>query len=310
MKESLADSITEFAKHKPMKILLAGGTGFLGRHLTQHLRGAGHDVLRLTRRSSNSDSDRQWNGDVVDANGFDAVINLAGHPIGKKHLTQSERKAILSSRVQTTRSLVASITNATSQPAVFINASAIGYYGPSGETHLTETSPPGTTYLSGVVRAWEASAMRDPLPNVRRVLLRTGIVLGRDGGIVKRLYPFFKLGLGGRLASGQQWMSWISITDYARAITHLLASESVSGPVNLVAPTPVRNREFTKAFASALHRPAVFPVPKFALNIVLGTDIADDFASSEYVVPTVLLNDGFNFEHESIDAAFQNELEK
>jgi uncharacterized protein (TIGR01777 family) len=236
--------------------------------------------------------------------GFDAVIHLAGEPIGDHRWDARVRSGIYSSRVYGTRSLIAALAALKSPPATVLVASASGIYGDRGSEELTEESTQGAGFLAKVVADWEAESRVGEGFASRLVLLRTGVVLDANGGLLGRLLPLFRLGLGGRLASGEQYMSWITLADEVRAIQYCLDNVAIRGPVNLVAPNPVTNREFTKDLAAAVSRPAVFAVPRAALELVLGKEMARELALvSQRIVPNVLQSAGFSFETPALAVA-------
>jgi uncharacterized protein (TIGR01777 family) len=294
-----------------MRIAISGARGLIGGALSARLKELGHDVwpiLRVGARVSASTEGRFFDPDggpacLAGLEGTDAVIHLAGHPIGKRRLDASERSAIYASRVYGTRSLVAGLADLEAPPKILLSGSASGFYGSRGDALLDEDATPGEGFLAKVVADWEAEAAKAASFGARVVTLRTGIVLSREGGLLARLWPLFALGLGGRLGSGSQWMSWISLHDEIEAIVHLLESEA-SGPVNLVAPNPVTNAEFTKALAHRLHRPALLAVPRPALELVLGKELAEELAfTSQRIDPRVLRTDGYTFAHATIAEA-------
>jgi uncharacterized protein (TIGR01777 family) len=292
-----------------MKILVSGASGLIGTELVNHLSRRGHDVTRLVRREVRSGEVR-WNPGVDElspsvVDGMDAVINLSGAGIGDRRWTAEYKNEILRSRVATSGTLACAIAGASRKPSVFLNGSAIGIYGARGDETLDENSSHGTGFLADVCEKWEAAAAGS---GVRTVLLRTGIVLSPRGGALKKQLPLFKLGLGGRFGSGKQWQSWISIDDEVRAIEHLLTAP-VTGAVNLTAPTPVTNAEFTRTLAKVVKRPALLPIPSFGPKLLLGAELADALLfTGQRVVPNVLTQSGFRFEHASLDVALRHLL--
>jgi uncharacterized protein (TIGR01777 family) len=294
-----------------MRIAISGARGLIGGALTARLRELNHDVspiLRVGAPVSATTECRFFDpaggpACLTALEGTDAVIHLAGHPIGKRRLDAAERSAIYASRVYGTRSLVSGLGELANPPRILLAASASGYYGSRGDELLDETSPPGEGFLAKVVTDWEVEAAKATAFGARVVMLRTGIVLAREGGLLARLWPLFALGLGGRLGNGAQWMSWISLLDEVGAIVHLLSSD-VSGSVNLVAPNPVTNAEFTRALAHRLQRPALLSVPRPALEFVLGKELAKELAfTSQRIEPRVLQADGYRFAHATIAEA-------
>jgi len=296
-----------------MKILVTGSTGLVGTALAGALAGAGHTVCRLVRPESTAQGrakdgfDVPWNpatGELGGAAvGADAVVNLAGASIAGGRWTP-ERKALLrSSRVDTTRALVTAVAKMNARPKVLVSASAIGYYGSRGDELLTEESAAGANFLAGLAREWEAEAVKAEALGIRVVLARIGIVLARHGGALAKMLLPFKLGVGGRIGSGQQWMSWVTLYDVVEILRFALENGAVQGAVNVVASNAARNAEFTRELARALHRPALFPAPTFALRLALG-EMADALLlSSQRVVPQKLQQLGYHFLHPDLAAA-------
>jgi uncharacterized protein (TIGR01777 family) len=291
-----------------MRIVIGGASGFLGRPLVDRLRSAGHQVMRLVRRDPSADDEIGWRPDqgaldpsVVD--GADAAINLAGVGVGDHRWTEEYRKLIRSSRVNSTETLARAVAAADNPPRVLINASAVGYYGDTGDREVDESATPASGFFPDVCHAWEAATAPAEEAGVRVVHLRSGLVLGRDGGLLKPFLLLFGLGLGGPLGNGRQWMSWISRADELAAIEFLLTAE-VSGGVNLTGPAPVRNRDFARALGRVLHRPAILPVPGFALRVVLG-EFGTESVRSQRVVPTALTRAGYQFQHPDLESALR-----
>ena len=284
------------------RIAISGASGLIGTALVGHLRSEGHTVQRLVRRKAQAPDEIQWdpasNSVDIDAlTGVDAIIHLAGANVGDHRWTKKYRAEILNSRLLGTTAIAHAVT--TVAPKVFISASAIGYYGETGNRAVTESDRGGDDFLAAVCREWEAAA--DLASNTRVVKIRTGLVLEPTGGALGRMLPLFRFGIGGKLGSGKQWWSWITLHDQIRAICHLLESE-ISGPVNLTSPNPVSNQEFTAALARALHRPALLPVPGFALKIALG-GFSTEILGSKKVLPQALLDSGFTFDYPHITSA-------
>jgi len=284
------------------RIAISGASGLIGTALVGHLRSEGHTVQRLVRRKAQAPDEIQWDpaSDSVDIDaltGVDAIIHLAGANVGDHRWTKKYRAEILNSRLLGTTAIAHAVT--TVAPKVFISASAIGYYGETGNRAVTEGDRGGDDFLAAVCREWEAAA--DLASNIRVVKIRTGLVLEPTGGALGRMLPLFRFGIGGKLGSGKQWWSWITLHDQIRAICHLLESE-ISGPVNLTSPNPVTNQEFTAALARALHRPALLPVPGFALKIALG-GFSTEILGSKKVLPQALLDSGFTFDYPHITSA-------
>ena len=297
-----------------MKIVISGASGLIGTQLVAKLSSSGHEVVRLVRRSPKS-GEIQWNPksgtlDAAALEGTDAVIHLSGAGIGDKRWTSGYRKEILDSRTATTALLATTMASLSRKPSVFLSGSAIGIYGARNDEQLTEVSTHGTGFLAEVCEQWEAAAKPAVDAGIRTVYLRTGIVLSPKGGALKKLLPLFKLGVGGKFGNGKQWQSWISIDDEIGAIEHLLTA-NVSGAVNLTAPNPVTNAEFTKVLASVLKRPAIVPVPTFAPKILLGGELADALLfTGQRIIPAALNASGYMFKHTTLESAFRSLLSK
>jgi uncharacterized protein (TIGR01777 family) len=288
-----------------MKVVISGSSGLIGSALVANLRADGHDVRRLVRRTPGAADEVQWQPstrhlDPAVVDGVDAVVHLAGAGIGDHRWTDDYKREIRDSRVDGTTAVATAIAAAAEPPRVLL--SAVGYYGDTGDNIADESTPSGDGFLASVVRDWEQSTGPAADAGVRVVTTRTGLVLSRDGGLLGQLLPLFRLGLGGRLGSGRQWMSWISIADHVAAMRYLL-SQDIAGAVNLTAPEPVRNKEFTKALARAVHRPAIAIVPSKALKIALGGFAEEGALVSQRVLPVRLEDSGFTFTFADIDAA-------
>jgi len=287
-----------------LQVAVTGATGMIGRQLCAFLSTGGHRVLHVTRRPRPGSSDIGWNPregrlDSSALEGLDAVIHLAGQGIAGRW-TPQHKNEVLRSRVEGTQLVARSLAGLQHPPKVLVTASAIGFYGDRGDEVLEESSPGGSGFLADVVRRWEAAADPAREAGIGVASFRSGLVLTPTGGAAGRLLPLFRLGVGGRLGSGRQWWSWISLVDETRAILHLLES-NVTGPVNLTAE-PARNSEVTRALGAALHRPTALPVPAFALRAVLG-EFSADVLGSLRVVPSVLQAEGFTFHHPTIQEA-------
>lgn len=286
-----------------MRVLMSGAGGLIGSALTEALESKRHEVVPLRRGAAggpHSWSIEERRIDDRALEGVDAVVHLSGRPIAPP-FTKSRKQAILDSRVIGTSIIAEAV--ATRRPSAFISASAIGYYGDRGDEILTEGSAPGDGFLADVVQQWEAASRPAADAGVRTVNIRTGLVLTDEGDLLKRMSIPFKLGVGGRMGSGEQWWSWITLEDEVRAIVHCLEHGALSGPVNLSAPEPVRNKAFVDALGDALNRPSAIPVPGFALKLVLGAEAAQELIlASQRVIPEKLLESGFTFEHPAIDA--------
>jgi uncharacterized protein (TIGR01777 family) len=291
-----------------VKVVVTGSSGLIGSALVANLRADGHEVRRLVRRVPRADDEIQWHPssgylepEAVD--GVDAVVHLAGAGIGDHRWTDDYKQEIRASRVNGTTAIATAIATAASPPRVLVSGSAVGYYGDTGENAADESTPSGEGFLASVVREWEAAGKPAAEAGVRVATIRTGIVLSRDGGLLGQVLPLFRLGLGGRLGSGRQWMSWVSIADHVAAVRFLLDNDDISGPVNVTAPEPARNREFTKALARVVHRPAIAIVPSPALKLALGGFAEEGALVSQRVLPTRLEDAGFTFTFADIDAA-------
>jgi hypothetical protein len=283
-----------------MIIGITGATGFIGHAVRQHLEARGDTAVLFSRREG--PGRRLFSLErPLDVSGCDGLVHLAGESI-LGLWTREKRRRILESRVEGTRRLVEGIAAAPVKPRVLVSASAIGFYGDTGDRIVDESSPAGTGFLAEVAQAWEAEAVKAEAFGVRVVRLRIGFVLGRDGGAMRLIKPVFRLGLGGRLGSGRQWMSCIEIADLATMVTTCLHDESLSGPVNAVMPEPVTNAEFTKAVARSVHRPALFPVPAFFLRLALG-DLSHLLLDSQRVEPKYLQKRGFSYRYRDVGAA-------
>lgn len=284
------------------KVAVTGSSGLIGAALVAQLQSDGYKVLKLVRRPPRAADEISWDPnkgeiDLKSLEGVDAVFHLAGAGVGDKRWSAAYRSQILNSRLLGTTT----IANACEQlqPEVFISASAIGYYGETGNREVTEVDRGGDDFLSIVCREWESVA--NLAPSVRTIKLRTGLVLDPTGGALGRMIPLFKFGIGGKLGSGKQWWSWITLHDQVRAMIFLMQSK-IEGAVNITTPNPVTNKEFTAALAHALKRPAVFPAPAFALRAVLG-GFSSEVLGSKKVMPKVLMDNGFEFEYPFVSNA-------
>ena len=288
----------------PQRIAVTGASGLIGTALVGYLKSQGHTVQRLVRRAAVSSEEITWDpiAGTVDMDalaGVDAVIHLAGAGVSDKRWTKKYKSEILNSRLLGTTTIAKAV--AIVKPQVFISASAIGWYGESGNRAVVESDRVGDDFLAAVCREWESAA--DLAGDVRTVKLRTGLVLDPTGGALGKMLPIFRFGLGGKLSNGKQWWSWITLHDQIRAITFLLENK-VSGPVNLTSPNPVTNSEFTAGLARAMHRPALFPVPALALKIVLG-GFSSEVLGSKKVMPQALTEAGFTFDYPHISSALE-----
>ncbi len=303
-----------------MKILVAGSSGLVGTALGSALARAGHTVCRLVRpQSAASEGATEgfavaWNpatGELGGAGvGADAVVNLAGASIADGRWSKHRKELLGASRIDTSRALVNALAKMNARPSVLVSASAIGIYGNRGDETLTEGSKPGTDFLAGLAQEWEAEALKAEALGIRVVLARFGIILAREGGALPKMLTSFKLGVGGRLGSGKQWMSWVTLEDVVGALRLTVENSSARGAINFVAPQPLQNLEFTKILAKAIHRPALFPAPAFALRFALG-EMADALLlSSQRVAPQALQKLGYRFLHTDLNSALARVLEK
>jgi uncharacterized protein (TIGR01777 family) len=293
----------------PQRIAITGASGLIGAALVGYLKSEGHTVQRLVRRTPVSPDEVQWDPktgfvDLEPLRGVDAIIHLAGVGVGDKRWSKKYKAEILNSRLLGTTAIAHAVTEL--KPQVFISASAIGWYGESGNRAVVEADRAGDDFLAAVCREWEGAA--DLAEGVRTVKLRTGLVLDPTGGALGRMLPLFRFGLGGKLGNGKQWWSWITLHDQIRAIAFLLENP-ISGPVNITAPNPVTNREFTSALARAMHRPALFPAPAIALKIALG-GFSSEILGSKKVIPNVLTEAGFEWDYPHISSALSALIEE
>lgn len=298
-----------------MDVVVTGSSGLIGTALRPALGQAGHRMIPMVRSEAGGDAVR-WDperGDI-DAGGLegvDAVVHLAGESIGNKRWNEAQKARIKESRTRGTGLLAGTLAKLARPPKVLISGSAIGFYGDRGDEVVTESSRAGGGFLAELCVAWEAAAAPAREAGIRVGHLRTGIVLSGLGGALPRMLLPFKLGVGGKLGSGSQWMSWIAIDDVAGAIVHLLGDDAPAGPVNLTAPNPVTNADFTRALGRAVRRPTVIPVPKFGLKALLGGQMAEELLLfSQRALPTRLLDTGYTFTHPEIDDALRSALAK
>lgn len=294
-----------------MKILVAGASGLIGQALVRHLAAKEHQVVKLSRQPG--EKTIVWNPakgelDAQQLEGFDAIINLAGENIADGRWTQQKKQAILETRIQSTALLCKTLLQLTLAPKLLINASAVGYYGDQKEVIVDEASPAGKDFLADVCRQWEAAAAPAKTKGVRVVLLRLGVVLAKEGGALANMLTPFKLGIGGRLGSGNQYMSWISLNEVVRIIDFILSDEHLEGPVNAVAPCPATNAEFTKALGKALRRPTWLPMPAFAVRLLFG-ELADSLLlASTRVHPNKLQQAGYIYSDPSLESTLRSIL--
>lgn len=295
-----------------MRIAITGSSGFIGSALTRSLVGDGHDVVRIVR-SGGGPGTLTWDIDAghIEARGLeglDGVVNLAGEGIGEKRWTDDQKRRIRESRTKGTALLVGALAGLDQKPEVLVSGSAVGIYGDRGDEQLTEASSPGHGFLADLAVAWEAAATPATEAGIRVATIRTGIVLGTEGGTLPRLTKLARFGLLGKLGSGRQWMSWIGIDDQVGAIRCILEG-SLAGPVNLTAPAPVTNAVLTKALGRAVHRPTVLPIPRFGPKLLLGGELADALLyEGQRVLPEALLDADFDFRHADLETALADLL--
>jgi uncharacterized protein len=295
------------------RILVSGSSGPIGSALLPSLKAHGFEVTRLVRNSGSGSDQIVWDPssplspDAV--SGFDAVIHLAGESIVGRW-TNAKKRRIVESRVQGTSHLAEAAARASQRPRVFVSASAIGFYGNRDDEVLREGSPSGAGFAAEICRAWEAAAQPAAQAGIRTAQMRIGVVMSADGGALPKMLTPFRLGLGGRLGDGRQWWTWVSVRDVVGAIHHVLNHESLSGPVNTVAPNPVTNAEFTSILASVLKRPAIFPMPAFAVRLIFGEMGEELFLGSQRVEPAKLAATGYQFQHPDLKNALKEILQR
>ena len=293
----------------PQRIAITGSSGLIGTALVGFLKSEGHTVQRLVRRAPIAPDEVQWDPksgfvDLEPLRGVDAIIHLAGAGVGDKRWNKKYRAEILNSRLLGTTAMANAVVEL--KPQVFISASAIGWYGESGNRAVVESDRAGDDFLAAVCREWEGAA--DIAAGTRTVKIRTGLVLDPTGGALGKMLPLFRFGLGGQMGNGKQWWSWITLHDLILAIRFILENP-ISGPVNLTSPNPVTNQEFTSALARAMHRPALFPAPAFALRIAMG-GFASEILGSKKVLPNVLSEAGFTWDYPHISDALSALIEE
>ncbi|GAA2491136.1 TIGR01777 family oxidoreductase [Streptomyces gobitricini] len=289
------------------RIAVTGSTGLIGTALVRSLRADGHEVVRLVRRPARAGDEVEWDPrrgyvDTAGLVGCDAVVHLAGAGVGERRWNEAYKREIRDSRVLGTAAIAEAVASLDTPPKVLLCGTALGYYGDTGARAVDETAPAGEGFLPSVCVEWEDAAAAAEEAGIRVAYARTGLVVAREGGAWGRLFPLFRAGLGGRLGSGEQYWSFISLHDEVAALRHVLDTESLAGPVNLTAPDPVTNREVTSAMSRVLRRPALLHVPAPALRIALG-DFASDVLGSQRVLPSRLLESGFRFAFPTIDTA-------
>lgn len=296
-----------------MRIAVTGASGLIGSALVPHLRAVGHEVQRVVRRTATAPDEISWDPakgtiDLAALNGVDGVVHLAGAGVGDHRWSDSYKREILDSRVDSTNTIVRAMQQVEHRPRVLVSASAIGWYGDTGDRIVDETAPAGTGFLADVVRAWEGASQVAIESGIRVVNPRTGLVVAKSGGAWARMFPLFKLGLGGKLGNGKQYWSWISLRDEVCALQFLLEQEHLSGAVNLTGPKPVTNAEVTKVMGQVLGRPTLLPAPQFALKAALG-EFSTEVLGSARVVPAVLEQAQFRFQDPTIESAIRTALD-
>ena len=296
-----------------MNVLISGATGLIGSALIPELEGGGHRVIRLSRSRSSAEDMIRWDpsSGVLDPSrlgGIDAVVHLAGESIAEGRWTPEKKRRIMESRREGTRLLAGTLAGLSEPPEVMVSASAVGYYGDRGNELLREESEPGSDFLAEVCKAWEAAADPAREAGIRVVHPRMGIVLTTKGGALGRTLPIFKLGGGGRIGSGRQWWSWVTLDDVVGAIVHALAERNVEGPVNVGSPNPLTNAEYTKVLGKVLNRPVIFPLPAPAARLALG-ELADALLlASQRMEPAKLKETGYEFRHPELEGALRHLL--
>jgi uncharacterized protein len=297
-----------------MKILVTGASGLVGSAVVRHFGQRADEVVQLVRGSARDNSGEiSWDPErgverAEKLEGIEAVIHLAGEPIAEGRWTEEKKRRIRESRVRGTKVLAEALAGLEHQPRAFLSASAVGYYGSRGPEILTEESTPGTDFLAKVCREWEEATAPAVNAGIRVAQMRFGVILSSEGGALKKMLTPFKLGAGGRLGSGEQYMSWIALDDVVGVIEHLLEKEALSGPVNVVAPNPVTNREFTKELGHALSRPTLLPTPEFALRLVFGEMADAALLASQRVEPARLKETGYRFKYTDLRGALRHIL--
>jgi uncharacterized protein len=297
-----------------MRVAITGASGLIGSALAAALLADGQEVTRLVRRAPQRPGEVRWDPHRPDGgiapgelDGVDAVVHLSGAPVAGGRWTATRKQVLRASRIQSTTALVSALARAQRPPSVLLSGSAVGWYGDTGDREVDESAPSGTGFLAGLVRDWEAAAEPARQAGLRVATLRSGIVLSRRGGMLGPLLPAFRLGLGARIGDGSQYISWISVTDHVAAVRYLLDHADIDGPVNLTAPAPVTNAEFTADLARALRRPAVLRVPAPLVRAGLG-ELSGELLGSQRVLPGRLLAGGFAFSHPDLASALTAEL--
>lgn len=292
-----------------MRVAITGASGLIGTALVDHLRSQGHEVVKLVRRMASASDEISWDPiagtvDLDALNGVDGVVHLAGAGVGDRRWSDEYKREILDSRVNGTNTIVKAMLQLDSKPRVLVSGSAIGWYGDTADRAVDETAPAGEGFLADVVQAWEAATLPAQEAGIRVVRARTGLVVAKHGGAWARMFPLFKMGVGGKLGNGKQYWSWISLRDEVAALTFCLTNDSIQGAVNLTGPTPQTNAEVTKAMGKVMGRPTLFPAPAAALKIALG-EFSTEVLGSSRVLPDVLTVAGFTWQDPTIDDAIR-----
>jgi uncharacterized protein (TIGR01777 family) len=298
-----------------MKILIGGSHGLVGTALIKSLETDGHEIFRLVRHAPTSKTEVEWSPDrysiaLARIEGFDAVVNLAGESIAEGRWTDDKKRRIRESRVKGTKLLGDALANLAVPPKTLVCASAIGYYGNRGDELLTETSAPGEGFLAKVCTEWEDATALAREKGIRVVNARFGVILDTNGGALKKMLPPFRMGVGGKIGSGKQWMSWIALYDVIGALNFALTNDSLRGPVNFVAPVPVTNADFTKTLGKVLSRPTVLPIPAFAIKLLFGEMGEALLLGGQRVAPERLVTEGYEFSYPQLEQALAHILEK
>ncbi len=296
-----------------MIVAVTGASGVIGGAVCKHLESSGHKIVRISRNPTFADVHWSPSEGVIDhkgLNGIDAVIHLAGESIGRRRWTRRQKAEIYKSRINGTQLIARAVTNLDAPPKVFLSGSAIGFYGDCGSDKVDESFPKGSGFLAEVAADWEESAKTAEEAGIRMVHLRTGIVLDPTSGVLQRMLPLFRLGVGGKLGNGNQYWSWITLEDEARLISWLLSNQ-IEGPINLAAPNPVTNSEFTKTLGQVLGKPTMMSVPRFGPEILIGKEFAKELIfMSTRAIPSIALSHGFEFAYPHLDAALKRILKK
>jgi uncharacterized protein (TIGR01777 family) len=293
-----------------MNIAIAGASGMVGKALTKHLAAKGHTVTALKRDEQGGAAKPFKDVSVESLQNFDAVINLAGENIAAKRWTDEQKKLIIKSRVETTAFLAKTLSQTIGRPSVFINASAIGFYGNRGGEAITESSAAGSGFLATTCQQWEDATLSANRAGLRVVRMRLGVIISKDGGALAKMLLPFQMGAGGNLGSGEQYMSWIAIDDVVKAIDFILQNNIIEGAVNFTAPQPVSNSEFTSTMGKVLSRPAIIPAPAFALKLILGDMAQEMLLEGAKVMPAKLQAAGYEFQYPNLEQALAHEVKK